>query len=64
MKKTYNRPDMKVVRLLAAESLMNASGDPSKESLNIDGNITATGTNALSNKESEHDIWGNEGSIW
>lgn len=63
MKKIYNRPKMKVVRLLAAESLMNAS----------DGNTldfkattsTAVGTHSLSNEESEHDIWGNsDNGIW
>lgn len=62
MKKTYNKPKMKTVRLLAAESLMTVSGD----SVNIKATTyTATGDEALSNQESEHDIWGNDdSSMW
>lgn len=63
MKKTYNKPKMKSVRLLAAESLMTVSGNAS-ESVDLT-NTTAVGTHALSNEESEHDIWGNDGSsMW
>lgn len=61
MKKIYNKPNMMCVQLLSAESLMTGSG---KNTLNI----TSEKMNAdafLSNQESEHDIWGNDGSsMW
>lgn len=63
MKKTYHKPHLKVLRLLGAESLMNGSNPESTNGLNIKEE-TAFSYEALSNEESGHDIWGNEGNIW
>lgn len=64
MKKTFHKPHLKIVRLLGAESLMNGSNQPSTNELTIKEH-TALNYEALSNKESEYDIWGNSGnSIW
>lgn len=61
MKKTYNKPVLKSVRLWAAEQLMVISGGNSL-GLNEESH---GGTEAYSNQEGAHDIWGNEGNgIW
>lgn len=64
MKKVYNKPTIKSVRLICAETLLTKSGN-NENSLNIDNDITATPSMALSNEESMNDIWGNsKNSIW
>lgn len=63
MKNTYHKPYLKVVRLLAAESLLDGSNQTSTNEITIKEH-TVLNYEALSNQESEHDIWGNEGSIW
>lgn len=61
MKKIYNKPNMKCVKLLSAESLLTGSG---KDTLSINGD-KMEGDTFLSNQESEHDIWGDDGSsMW
>lgn len=59
MKKIYKKPIMKSVELITAEVLMTTSG----KSLDINDN-TIDGSNFLGNEEGEHDIWGNNNSIW
>lgn len=62
MKKEYKKPTLKSVRLICAETLLKNSGEPS---MNIDYDITAPPSMALSNEESMNDIWGNsKNSIW
>lgn len=60
MKKTYQKPNLKSVKLLCESSLLTAS------SVSYGGQINGSvDDNALSNKESEHDIWGDDGSsMW
>lgn len=64
MKKTYNKPTLKGIRLLAAEALLSAS----TESIGVDYETKVDGGTTggiLSNEEGAHDIWGNSGnSIW
>lgn len=63
MKRTYNKPTLKSVNLWSAEQLMTGSKE-----LGINsgvGNYASGSTDALSNEEGAHDIWGNEGNgIW
>lgn len=62
MKRTYNKPSLKSVKLMAAEALLNASKNPE---IGIHEDETLGGSNFLSNEEGAHDIWGNEGNgIW
>lgn len=64
MKRIYDKPELKTVKLMASESLLTASlyWGGSDETKTIDGGING---GMLSNQESEHDIWGNSGnSIW
>lgn len=58
MKKIYQKPNLKSIQLL--ESALLAA------SINMTGERLEGGTDqALSNKESEHDIWGDNGSsMW
>lgn len=61
MKKIYNRPIMKCINLLSAETLMTGS----IVSVYSDESSMVEADAFLSNQESEHDIWGNSGnSIW
>lgn len=63
MKKTYSKPILKSTELLLAEQLLANSGS---ESVTI-GNDSQTVyvSTALSNQESEHDIWGDDSSsMW
>lgn len=62
MKKNYKKPEMKSVKLIAAETLMTASRFTVSDS---DEAAVDDASNFYSNQESEHDIWGNSGnSIW
>lgn len=67
MKRIYDKPELKTVKLMASESLLTASltslnWGGSDETKTINGGING---GMLSNQESEHDIWGNSGnSIW
>lgn len=63
MKKTYSKPILKSTELLLPEQLLANSGT-SNPQITIDGDKTVGVGTALSNQESEHDIWGNGGSIW
>lgn len=62
MKKDYKKPEIKSVRLLAAETLMTGS----KLSVSDDDNAAVMdASNFYSNQESEHDIWGDDSSsMW
>lgn len=63
MKKRYQKPNLKSVKLigesaLLAASIINITGEDQR----LDGGVE---NQALSNQESGHDIWGNDGSsIW
>lgn len=62
MKKNYKKPEMKSVKLIAAETLMTASRFTVSDS---DEAAVDDASSFYSNQESEHDIWGNSGnSIW
>lgn len=63
MKRSYNKPYMKTMRLCAAEQLLSSSDNtPNALSIHED---TAGGSEALSNEISSHDLWGNDtNSIW
>ena len=62
MKRTYNKPELKSVKLMIAESLLTASGE---QELKVDGSVEIGSGNVLSNQEGAHDIWGNDGNgIW
>ena len=56
MKKTYNKPCMKTVKL-NAQTLLAAS-------MKLDGEKQKHGSEALGNQESDLSIWDNNGSIW
>lgn len=56
MKKTYNKPCMKTVKL-NAQTLLAAS-------VKLDGETQKKGNEALGNQESDLSIWDNNGSIW
>ncbi len=59
MKKTYQKPNLKSVKLISESALLNGS------QLNMGGTIDGNVSQALSNEEGAHDIWGNDGSsIW
>lgn len=59
MKKTYQKPNLKSVKLISESALLNSS------QLNMGGTIDGDAGQALSNEEGKHDIWGNDGSsIW
>lgn len=68
MKKEYNKPELRSVKLIAAETLLSLSGNTPKLGIDdSDENAITGGANGgiLSNKESEHNIWGNDGSsMW
>lgn len=59
MKKTYQKPNLKSVKLISESALLNGS------QLNMGETIGGGADQALSNEEGKHDIWGNDGSsIW
>lgn len=61
MKRTYNKPELKSVKLMIAESLLNGS----QKEVIVDESVEIGSGNVLSNQEGAHDIWGNDGSsIW
>ena len=60
MKKTYQKPNLKSVKLISESALLNNSSQ-----LDMGGTIDGNVSQALSNEEGAHDIWGNDGSsIW
>lgn len=61
MKRTYNKPELKSVKLMIAESLLTGS----QKEVIVDESVEIGSGNVLSNQEGAHDIWGNDGSsIW
>lgn len=61
MKRTYNKPELKSVKLMIAESLLTAS----EQEVIVDESVEIGSGDVLSNQEGAHDIWGNDGSsIW
>lgn len=59
MKKIYQRPSLRSIKLLHESALLNNSME-----MGGDDQIIDVG-GALSNEEGKHDIWGNEGNgIW
>lgn len=61
MKRTYNKPELKSVKLMIAESLLTGS----QQEVIVDESVEIGSGNVLSNEEGAHDIWGNNGSsIW
>lgn len=59
MKKTYQKPNLKSVKLISESALLNGSVVMGEEA------ISGGADQALSNQEGAHDIWGNDGSsIW
>lgn len=61
MKRTYNKPELKSVKLMIAESLLTASG----QEVIVDESVEIGSGDVLSNQEGAHDIWGNDGNgIW
>ena len=59
MKKTYQKPNLKSVKLISESALLNGSVVMGEEA------ISGGANQALSNQEGAHDIWGNDGSsIW
>ena len=61
MKRTYNKPELKSVKLMIAESLLSGS----QKEVIVDESVVIGSGNVLSNQEGAHDIWGNEGNgIW
>lgn len=59
MKKTYQKPNLKSVKLISESALLNGSVVMGEEA------ISGGADQALSNEEGKHDIWGNDGSsIW
>jgi len=60
MKKTYQKPNLKSVKLISESALLNSSSVVMGEEA-----ISGGADQALSNQEGAHDIWGNDGSsIW
>lgn len=58
MKRTYQKPNLKSVKLISESALLQAS-------LNMGGTIDGGVNQALSNEEGKHDIWGNSSNgIW
>lgn len=66
MKKIYNKPELKSVKLMSVEALLSASKQNIEISdLDEDAIQGGVGGGILSNQEGAHDIWGNNGnSIW
>lgn len=61
MKRTYNKPELKSVKLMIAESLLTGS----QKEVIVDESVEIGSGNVLSNQEGAHDIWGNDGNgIW
>lgn len=61
MKRTYNKPELKSVKLMIAESLLTGS----QQEVIVDESVEIGSGDVLSNEEGKHDIWGNEGNgIW
>lgn len=61
MKRTYNKPELKSVKLMIAESLLTGS----EQKVVVDEEVVLSGGGALSNEEGKHDIWGNSSNgIW
>lgn len=61
MKRTYNKPELKSVKLMIAESLLSGS----QQEVIVDESVEIGSGDVLSNQEGAHDIWGNEGNgIW
>ena len=61
MKRTYNKPELKSVKLMIAESLLSGS----QQEVIVDESVEISSGNVLSNQEGAHDIWGNDGNgIW
>lgn len=61
MKRTYNKPELKSVKLMIAESLLTGS----QQEVIVDESVEIGSGNVLSNQEGAHDIWGNDGNgIW
>lgn len=61
MKRTYNKPELKSVKLMIAESLLSGS----QQEVIVDESVEIGSGNVLSNQEGAHDIWGNDGNgIW
>lgn len=61
MKRTYNKPELKSVKLMIAESLLTGS----QQEVIVDESVEIGSSNVLSNQEGAHDIWGNDGNgIW
>lgn len=59
MKRTYQKPSLRSIKLLHESSLLTNSLGMGGDDQRIDIN------NVLSNEEGKHDIWGNEGNgIW
>lgn len=60
MKKTYQKPNLKSVKLISESALLNSSSVVMGEEA-----ISGGADQALSNQEGAHDIWGNDGNgIW
>lgn len=60
MKKRYNKPVLKNTMLLCNASLLTASAPQG-----VYDDDLANGSDAFSNEEGKHDIWGNDGNgIW
>lgn len=61
MKRTYNKPELKSVKLMVAESLLGGS----QQEVIVDESVEIGSGDVLSNQEGAHDIWGNDGNgIW
>ena len=61
MKRTYNKPELKSVKLMIAESLLSGS----EQKVIVDESVEIGSNDVLSNQEGAHDIWGNDGNgIW
>lgn len=59
MKRTYQKPNLKSIKLISESALLQASN------LNMGGTIDGGADQALSNEEGKHDIWGNSSNgIW
>ena len=59
MKKTYQKPNLRSIKLLHESALLTNSLGLGRDDQKIDVG------NALSNEEGKHDIWGNDGNgIW
>lgn len=62
MKKRYQKPNLKSVKLISESALLTGSIQMGGEESRLQGGVE---NQALSNQESGHDIWGNDGSsMW